>query len=258
MKEGRTAATTRRPAIIQGGMGVAVSGWQLARAVARTGQLGVVSGTALDLVLARRLQLGDPGGDLRRAMAAFPAPAVAERILAAYFVEGGIEPGRSFKAVPMFAAEPHRRSLELAVMGGFVEVWLAKEGHDGIVGINFLEKIQMPTPPTLYGAMLAGVDAVLVGAGIPREIPRLIEGLAAHEPVALPLHVAGGDGVALGFDPRSVVPEPSGTPHAPDVPRDHRVHGARHQPRPQDPGRRRVRDRGTDGRRPQRAAPRRG
>jgi NAD(P)H-dependent flavin oxidoreductase YrpB (nitropropane dioxygenase family) len=198
------------PTIIQGGMGVAVSGWQLARAVARTGQLGVVSGTALDMVLARRLQLGDPDGDVRRAMAAFPAPAVAERILAGYFVEGGIEDGRSFKAVPVFTAEPHRKSLDLATMAGFVEVWLAKEGHDGIVGINFLEKIQMPTPPTLYGAMLAGVDVVLVGAGIPREIPRLLDGLTTHEPVALPLHVAEGDGVALRFDPRSVVPAPAG------------------------------------------------
>ena len=34
------------PIIIQGGMGVAVSSWKLAKAVAVTGQLGVVSGTA--------------------------------------------------------------------------------------------------------------------------------------------------------------------------------------------------------------------
>lgn len=201
-------AESHRPAIIQGGMGVGVSGWQLARAVAQTGQLGVVSGTALDVVLARRLQVGDAGGDVRRAMAAFPNAAVAERILADYFVEGGIHDGRSFKAVPMFSAEPHRRSLELATMGGFVEVWLAREGHEGTVGINFLEKIQLPTPPTLYGAMLAGVDVVLVGAGIPREIPRLLDGLAAHETVALLLHVVDGDGVTLRFDPRSVVPAP--------------------------------------------------
>ncbi|MEX0985199.1 MAG: nitronate monooxygenase [Actinomycetota bacterium] len=197
-----------RPAIIQGGMGVAVSGWRLARAVAQTGQLGVVSGTALDLVLVRRLQLGDADGDVRRAMAAFPNPAAAERILADYFVEGGIDDDRSFKAVPMFTAEPRRRSLELATVGGFVEVWLAKHGHQGIVGINFLEKIQLPTPPTLYGAMLAGVDVVLVGAGIPREIPRLLDGLAAHEPVTLPLHVVDGVGAVLAFDPRSVVPAP--------------------------------------------------
>ena len=59
------------------GMGVAVSAWQLARAVSLTGQLGVVSGTALDLVLARRLQIGDPGGHMRRALAigmALPTP----------------------------------------------------------------------------------------------------------------------------------------------------------------------------------------
>lgn len=196
----------RNPVIIQGGMGVAVSGWPLARAVSETGQLGVVSGTALDVVLARRLQLGDPGGDVRRAMAAFPEPAVAERILDHYFAPGGIEDERAFKAVPMFAVQPHQRNLDLATMSGFVEVWLAKEGHDGMVGINFLEKIQMPTPPTLYGAMLAGVDMVLVGAGIPREIPKLIDALTTHQPVTLPLHAAGSEKVAMTFDPRDVVP----------------------------------------------------
>ena len=36
-----------RPTIIQGGMGAAISNWRLARAVAKEGQLGVVSGTAL-------------------------------------------------------------------------------------------------------------------------------------------------------------------------------------------------------------------
>ncbi|HEY6553858.1 MAG TPA: nitronate monooxygenase, partial [Vicinamibacteria bacterium] len=49
---------TSEPQIIQGGMGVAVSSFGLARAVSREGQLGVVSGTALDVVLARRLQSG--------------------------------------------------------------------------------------------------------------------------------------------------------------------------------------------------------
>ena len=65
-----------QPIIIQGGMGVAVSAWHLAREVAQRGQLGVVSGTALDGVLARRLQDGDPGGHMRRALAAFPSPAI--------------------------------------------------------------------------------------------------------------------------------------------------------------------------------------
>ena len=46
------------PKIIQGGMGAGVSSWSLANAVAKAGQLGVVAGTALDLILARRLHCG--------------------------------------------------------------------------------------------------------------------------------------------------------------------------------------------------------
>ena len=53
------------PPIIQGGMGAAVSSWQLAQTVAGQGQLGVVSGTALETVVARRLQDGDVGGHMR-------------------------------------------------------------------------------------------------------------------------------------------------------------------------------------------------
>ena len=53
------------PTIIQGGMGAGVSSWRLAQAVSQLGQLGVVSGTALDLIFARRLQDGDPGGHMR-------------------------------------------------------------------------------------------------------------------------------------------------------------------------------------------------
>jgi len=174
-------------------MGVAVSGWRLARAVSTLGQLGVVSGTALDVVLARRLQLGDPTGELRRAIRSFPDPAVAERVLDSYFVPGGKGHGQPFASLPMFTAAAARRRHELAVVGGFVEVFLAKEGHRGIVGINFLEKIQMPTPATLYGALLAGVDYVLVGAGIPRDIPDLLDDLVRHQRVALPLHVTGAD-----------------------------------------------------------------
>ena len=77
---------TKLPTIIQGGMGAAVSDWRLAHAVSSTGQLGVVSGTALDAILARRLQLGDPGGHMRRALAAFPFPDVAQGILDRYFI----------------------------------------------------------------------------------------------------------------------------------------------------------------------------
>jgi NAD(P)H-dependent flavin oxidoreductase YrpB (nitropropane dioxygenase family) len=81
--------TSPEPVIVQGGMGAAVSSWPLARAVSQMGQLGVVSGTALDLVLSRRLQLGDIGGALRRAMAEFPFPEMIDRILDRYFISSG-------------------------------------------------------------------------------------------------------------------------------------------------------------------------
>ena len=76
---GQRVAVTR-PVIIQGGMGIAVSGWRLAREVAKSGQLGVVSGTALDSIVARRLQDGDKGDHIRRALRHFPSPAMLSLI----------------------------------------------------------------------------------------------------------------------------------------------------------------------------------
>ncbi|MFC5928785.1 nitronate monooxygenase [Cryobacterium melibiosiphilum] len=193
------------PTIIQGGMGVAVSSWQLARAVAQTGQLGVVSGTALDAVIARRLQDGDEGGDIRRALEHFPVPALADRILQKYFREGGRAPGIPYLPIAKLSQHPLVKSLELSVVANFAEVWLAKEGHDGLVGINFLEKVQLATPSAAYGAMLAGVDYVLMGAGIPAEIPALLNALARHEACALDLHVEGSSTrYSVEFDPDSL------------------------------------------------------
>jgi NAD(P)H-dependent flavin oxidoreductase YrpB (nitropropane dioxygenase family) len=193
------------PRIIQGGMGVAVSGWQLARAVARTGQLGVVSGTALEVVCARRLQRGDDGGDVRRALAHFPIEGMADRVLRTYYVAGGKRPEAPFRPVLRFSLEPAPALVDLTVVANFVEVFLAKEGHDGPVGINYLRKIELPIPFACYGAMLAGVDYVLMGAGNPAELPALLDGLARHEPVALAVRVQGAtsaDGEhTVRFDP---------------------------------------------------------
>jgi NAD(P)H-dependent flavin oxidoreductase YrpB (nitropropane dioxygenase family) len=204
-----TAAGRPLPQVIQGGMGLAVSSWRLASTVARAGQLGVVSGVALDTVLARRLQDGDAGGHARRALAAFPVPAVAERALDRYFLEGGRPPGTPYKPVPRLAFRQGQRGQELAILGNFAEVWLAKEGHDGLVGVNYLEKLQMATPAATYGAMLAGVDYVLVGAGIPRDFPALLLRLADHLPVHLPVEVAGGadGGHTVDLDPRALLGE---------------------------------------------------
>jgi NAD(P)H-dependent flavin oxidoreductase YrpB (nitropropane dioxygenase family) len=190
---GTTARSTRSlPTVIQGGMGVAVSGWRLAREVSRAGQLGVVSGTAMDAVLARSLQDGDAGGHYRRALDAFPGPAIAARVLEQYFIPAGKAEGTPYRPTPKLSLEPTRAAHELALVGNFAEVWLATEGHDGVVGVNCLEKVQMATPAALLGAMLAGVDYVLMGAGIPREIPALLRSLAAGERGRVSVDVAGG------------------------------------------------------------------
>ena len=88
------------PRIIQGGMGVAVSSWRLARAVSLTGQLGVVSGTALAMILSRRLQQGDDGGHVRRALAHLPIAGAAERILDTFYIAGGKAADAPFKLPP--------------------------------------------------------------------------------------------------------------------------------------------------------------
>src|SRR5262252_2059825 len=108
--------------IIQGGMGVGVSNWRLARAVSCAGQSGVVSGTVLDAVLARRLQLGDQGGHMRRALAHFPYPEMARRVLDRYFVEGGKRADSPFRGTPMPTTRPSARARELVVVANFAEV----------------------------------------------------------------------------------------------------------------------------------------
>jgi len=193
------AVADRLPRIIQGGMGIAISGWQLAGAVAATGQLGVVSGTALEVVCARRLQAGDPGGEMRRALAAFPLPRIAEWVLSAYFVDGGTPAAESFRAVPRYTITPSRRLQELTVLANFAEVYLALDAARrnaaptgrGPVGINYLRKIEMPLPAAAYGALLAGVDYVLMGAGNPGDLPDLLRRLARHEDVGLAVRVQG-------------------------------------------------------------------
>lgn len=190
------------PPIIQGGMGVGVSGWRLARAVSQTGQLGVVSGTMLDAVIARTLQLGDEGGHIRRALEQFPDQELAERLLKRYFRDGGIAADASFRSTPMMTFPPATPALELSVLASFVSIWLAKEGHDGKIGLNLLEKSQLPTMSALYGAMLAGVDVVLMGAGIPRQIPGILDRLAAGTVAELRLDVTGADrSFAVEFNP---------------------------------------------------------
>ena len=195
---------TQLPVLIQGGMGAGVSNWRLANAVSRTGQLGVVSSVALDSILSRRLQDGDPGGDMRRGLDMFPFPDVAQRILDKHFIPGGRPAGQPYKLIPMLSRVNTREASELLVAASFVEVALAREGHSNSVGINLMEKLQLFILPSLYGAMLAGVDYVLMGAGIPLKIPGVLDDFARGEAASYPLSVTGAqpeDDCLMRFDP---------------------------------------------------------
>jgi nitronate monooxygenase len=193
------------PTIIQGGMGIAVSNWRLASAVSRLGQLGVVSGTALDQVFARRLQDGDPGGDMRRGVDRFPFPEMAKRVWSSWYIPGGKPATQPYNRPTAATKDGPREVRELCIVANFVEVFLAREGHGNSVGINYLEKIQLPLLASAYGAMLAGVSYVLIGAGIPLKIPGVLDSLSLHEPAAYPLPVTGaqeGDDTTMTFVPR--------------------------------------------------------
>jgi nitronate monooxygenase len=197
------------PKIIQGGMGVAISNWRLARAVAQAGQLGVVSGVGLSRVLISRLMDGDPGEHMRRALQSFPFPAVVRDILRRYYIPGGKPADAPYKVPPAYTIRPSRFLDQLTTIANYVEVWLAKEGHRGIVGINLLEKVQMPNLASLYGAMLAGVDYIIMGAGIPTQVAGILDSLAHHQPVAYRLDLPGGapeSDVRIPYDPESVFP----------------------------------------------------
>ena len=197
------------PVIIQGGMGVAISDWRLARAVSQLGQLGVVSSTGISYVLANRLARGDLSGHMRRALANIPLPEVVQTVLDRYYVPGGISEGTPHKLPIKYTVRPPKSLNQLTAIANFVEVFLAKEGHSGLVGINLLEKVQMPTLASLYGAMMAGVDYVQMGAGIPTQIAKILDKLANHEPVSYRLRVQGAtanDDIRMQFDPAAVFP----------------------------------------------------
>jgi NAD(P)H-dependent flavin oxidoreductase YrpB (nitropropane dioxygenase family) len=139
---------------------------------------------------------------MRRAIGEFPLPRAGEDALRRYLRPQGRPADEPYKLVPLLHHKSSRDALELVMLAAFVEVWLAREGHRGLVGINLLTKIQLPTLPALYGAMLAGVDTVVMGAGVPREIPGALDALAEHRPARLRFDVEGLRSTAyLDLDP---------------------------------------------------------
>ena len=195
--------THRLPKIIQGGMGMYVSGWRLARAVAMCRQQGTLSGVCLEKALARILQSGDPGGHLRRALSHFPFPDAVPAILEKYFVVGGIPKGKPSRDAPVLTVTPSPFLIALIVAANFSFVWLAKEGHDGIVSVNYLEKVALSHIYAVTGAMLANVDFITVGAGIPLQFPEMIGAVAEGRTATYRVPVVGEKltGITVEFNP---------------------------------------------------------
>lgn len=217
-----------------GRYGVYVSNWRLARAVAteRPGQTArTVSGTALDVVYVRLLQLGDPGGHARQALAArdtIYGTGIGQKLIDSVLHRRGKAPDARFKSSPMQILHAQNgvslamgvagdastvllqldaEIIELPIATGFAEVWLAKEGHSGNILINFLNKIEVPLRYVMYGAMLAGVDGVIVGAGNPDGLPAHYSKLANHQAVTKTLSVLyqeAGEAFTLTFDPQQI------------------------------------------------------
>ena len=171
--------------------------------------MGVVSGTGIGIVVSRRLQDGDPGGRTRTAFDAFPYPEMAERVWDTWYVEGGKPDGRPYKPIPMVNFRLRQDVAELIVCANFAEVWLAKRGHNGPIGINYLEKIQTPRLPEILGAMIAEVDCIVMGAGVPYQVPGVLDSFATYRPASYYLDVtdAGPREFAMDLDPASLVPE---------------------------------------------------
>jgi len=107
---------------------------------------------------------------LRAVLDDFPVPSVVNEVVE-QFATVRRSASAPYRTIPMLTHRNVQRSQDVLVLAAYVEVALAKRGHDGLVGINLLTKVQIPTVPTLYGAMLAGVDYVVMGAGVPTHIP---------------------------------------------------------------------------------------
>lgn len=184
--------------IVQAGMGVRVSSYNLARTSSSLGGLGVVSSVGLDTILIRELQQGDPTGELATVLQEFPDQEFVEELFDTYYINGGKDPDARYKlrkVLKGFNQEGNELSLDthvqkLIIAGTYAEVKRAKIGHDNPVGINFMYKIRWPLLEGLYGAMLAGADAVFVGAGFPQQLSKRLQELSEGKKTLLPAEVA--------------------------------------------------------------------
>lgn len=178
--------------VIQGGMGIWVSGDRLAGAVAAAGATGLVSVTAIGTVLQRRLQDGHI--EVKKALETFPNQEVADELLDRYYSERGRQ-GKAYKPMPQFKYKEDRECQGIAsaleVAGAYAAVCLAKQRSEGRgrIGINVMEELENTIPATMLGAMMAKVDVIAIGAGIPSGEKSNIKTLARGEHLSYPLSV---------------------------------------------------------------------
>jgi NAD(P)H-dependent flavin oxidoreductase YrpB (nitropropane dioxygenase family) len=202
--------------VLVGGMGVDVSGIDLISAAANHPSRrvsGSLSGTALAEVYVRRLQMGDPGAKIERAFEAFSArvPALTQEIQDLYkkfHIVGGKSADAKFRGMSMGGMTPARDVQIMIIAATFAHVWRAKQAAPGRpIGVNFLRKLERTLLYGLYGAMLAGADWIVMGAGDPSAVPGLLDSLARHELTELPMQVATcplGE-YKVSFDPKDLV-----------------------------------------------------
>lgn len=202
------------PLVVSGGKAVGVSGWQEAHAAALYGPeaMGTIGGTGLAIVVARELQEGDKDSYLRKAFAAFPNKAMAKRVWREWFIKGGKKEDQPYKSIPMMNFHPSKKIKELTILANFTTVKLAKEGLEegkhGKIAINYLTKVEPPHLYEIYGAMLAGVDAIVMGAGIPKQIPQMLNNYADYKEASYALDVKGAKAgeFKMRLDPCKFVP----------------------------------------------------
>ena len=108
------------PRIVQGGMGVQVSNWKLARAVAG-GRLHHLS-TAMDVVLPRADERR-PGRAVLEGARHLPDQAMAQRCIDKFYIEGGKAKDKPYKPLGMWKIEGTNQQLqETTVLSNYAEV----------------------------------------------------------------------------------------------------------------------------------------
>jgi len=186
-------------------MGVAISGWELVRAVSlysKPGKevLGTGSGTAADRILANLLkQGGKKANEICRVLRNSDKDVIretGERIIEKYFK-------KISQGIPVFTVTPSRSLIELTICANYAFVTLAKEGHSNPVSMNYLEKIAMPHLFAIYGAMLAEVDFITIGAGIVLQIPPIINAYLNGTEAIYKIPVIGSEDYTIRFDPEA-------------------------------------------------------